>query len=283
MGKIQHPHDHFFKSVFKRKEVTIDFLKGRLAPDVLAKINLETLALTSASFVDEQLKAFHSDLVFSLDSKQGGKGYLYCILEQQTRPDISMSLRLMEYNVKLYRQHWKEGYRKLPFIINFVLYTGTKAWPYEHRLRDAFENQDALFSTYHHPYLVDLSQADETALLRDGRAALIEWIYQAQKYRDYCKFLEENPMVVELMNQSSYGVACIMYILSQEPHQATDFLKKVPTLSKSKKTEIMNALDRIKNEGMQQGIQQTQTQMLNILNNLLTPEQVAEIKKSLKL
>ena len=66
---MHHPHDGLFKTMLRTPEVAIDFLKARLDPYVLESLDLATFKLENSSFIDERLKATHSDLVFSLKQK----------------------------------------------------------------------------------------------------------------------------------------------------------------------------------------------------------------------
>lgn len=55
MDDIKHPHDHFFQHTFARREVTANFLAHYLPEPVRRLLDLNTLALTKDSFVDEAL------------------------------------------------------------------------------------------------------------------------------------------------------------------------------------------------------------------------------------
>ena len=125
---IHQPHDSLFKKAFKDTKVAIDFLKSRLPPKILARIDLNTLKLENSSFVDEKLRKTHSDLVLSANIN-GKKGYIYFLIELQMRKDDTIVLRLLEYNAQLMREYiTKHKGDKLPSIINIVLYAGKTSY-----------------------------------------------------------------------------------------------------------------------------------------------------------
>jgi predicted transposase YdaD len=84
--------------------------------DLLRRINLPSLKLTSKSYVTEELKEFHNDLVFSFKiDKQ--PGYAFFILKHQSTPEPLMALRFIKYNTCLIEEYIKEKDDKAPWAI----------------------------------------------------------------------------------------------------------------------------------------------------------------------
>jgi len=102
--EIHQPHDKLFKVAFGHKEVLKDFLKGRLAPEILAKVDLTTAKLENCSFVSEELRGTQSDIVYSVQI-DGKAGYIYTLIEHQSEVDSKQPIRLLGYNVQLWNQH----------------------------------------------------------------------------------------------------------------------------------------------------------------------------------
>jgi len=48
-NELSQPHDRFFKDIFSRKEVVIDFLQNYLPSSLQAKFDLSTLGIRSTS------------------------------------------------------------------------------------------------------------------------------------------------------------------------------------------------------------------------------------------
>ncbi len=65
MKAIISPHDAFCKKFLGNLEVARDFLKTHLPPAVLKKCDLSTLKVEDCSFVDENLRQYFSDIVYS--------------------------------------------------------------------------------------------------------------------------------------------------------------------------------------------------------------------------
>ena len=56
MGDIQNPHDAFVRSVFQEKENAMDLIRSALPKEVVDRMDLASLDVIDASFVDEEQK-----------------------------------------------------------------------------------------------------------------------------------------------------------------------------------------------------------------------------------
>ena len=253
---IHHPHDSLFKQAFRHKGTVTDLLKNRLKPEVLASLDLNTLQLENSSFISTKLKKTYSDLVFSVHS-QKAKSYIYILIEHQTQEDKHMMLRLLEYNLALMRQHVaNRASSKLPVIINFVLYSGKKPYTGPKSLLEAFEDPVLFTALLQRKLVIALNQESDESLLKDQKAALAEFALAYSTYRDFCKLLDKKPFLIKLVLKSEYADGVILYMLNHEKHKAQKLLQKLDNLSVEKQENIMNALSRIKQEGIRLGKQE---------------------------
>ena len=78
--KLHHPHDSFAKKALSKLAVAKDLLKAHLSPELVRRIDWNTLWLTNKSYVTEQLSQLHSDVVYSCQV-EGKKAYIYCLIE----------------------------------------------------------------------------------------------------------------------------------------------------------------------------------------------------------
>ncbi len=56
-------HDRFFRESFGRREIAQDFLRHQLPAELLAEIDLETLAIGKDSYVSKELRTAYSESV----------------------------------------------------------------------------------------------------------------------------------------------------------------------------------------------------------------------------
>ncbi len=93
-----------------------DFLDIHLPGPLRALCNLNTLQLESGSFIDDELRASHSDILYSLQT-QAGEGYIYLLIEHQSSADRHMAFRLMRYAIAAMQRHLDKGHTQLPLVI----------------------------------------------------------------------------------------------------------------------------------------------------------------------
>src|SRR5688572_1474284 len=134
--EIHQPHDSFVKYILSDIEIARELIKVHMPADIVKRADWESLQLTNRSLVTEELKQYHSDVVYkcTVDNEQA---YVYVLVEHQSTPDALLSFRMLEYTVLLMRQHVKEGHKKLPIVLNLCIYA-SKEGPYPYSL-DIFD------------------------------------------------------------------------------------------------------------------------------------------------
>lgn len=98
------PHDAVFKRFLRHPETATDFLTLYLPEAILQRCDFSTLRLQSASFIDEDLRARYSDVLWSVQTTCG-TGYVYVVIEHQSSPDSHMAFRLMRYAIAAMQRH----------------------------------------------------------------------------------------------------------------------------------------------------------------------------------
>lgn len=64
-GTTSTPHDAVFKQFLTQADTARDFLAIHLPPALRQRCDLDTLQLESASFIEESLRAWYSDVLWS--------------------------------------------------------------------------------------------------------------------------------------------------------------------------------------------------------------------------
>ena len=88
------PHDAVFKKFLGHPDTARDFLDTYLPSSLHELCDLDTLKLEPGSFIEEDLRACYSDVLWSLKTTSG-KGYIYALIEHQSSPDAHMAFRMM--------------------------------------------------------------------------------------------------------------------------------------------------------------------------------------------
>ena len=145
MGEIINPHDKFFKEVFSRREVAVDFLRNYLPADVFLCLDEESIYLRKDSFVDKELATYFSDLLYQANLKDGADAYAYVLFEHKSYPEPLIAFHLLRYMVKIWEQDLKQGFSgKLSSVIPIVIYHGTPRWKVDKRFIGLFNCPEAL-------------------------------------------------------------------------------------------------------------------------------------------
>ncbi|WP_302476594.1 Rpn family recombination-promoting nuclease/putative transposase [Candidatus Williamhamiltonella defendens] len=69
------PHDAVFKQFLSEKETAKDFFEIWLPDEIKALCDFTTMKMESGSFVDEGMKGYQNDILYSLSTDKG-KGYI---------------------------------------------------------------------------------------------------------------------------------------------------------------------------------------------------------------
>ena len=129
MKELRQPHDKFFRAVFTQKDNARDLLLSALPEGILGMLDLESIELVEASFVDRKLASHQSDILIRT-SLRASPLLIYILVEHKSYPDRWTLFQLLKYMVRIWEkelaQHSKE--KNLPPIIPIIFYHGTRDW-----------------------------------------------------------------------------------------------------------------------------------------------------------
>ena len=132
------PHDAVFKTYLSHPDTARDFLQLYLPETLLKVCDLRTLHLESGHFVEDDLRPFYADILYSLKTT-AGDGYIYALIEHQSTPDRHMAFRLMRYAIAAMQRHLDAGHDRLPLVIPVLFYHGlVSPYPFSLRWLDEF-------------------------------------------------------------------------------------------------------------------------------------------------
>jgi len=202
MSKSTTPHDAIAKTFLSDLAIAEDFLRSHLPAAVKKAIDFNTLKLEPTSLVDENLKHYTTDILYSVNIDDT-LGFIYCLVEAQSTPDKMMPFRFWNYQALILNRYLKnhpDEETKLPVIIPLLLYTGKQSpYPYSLELIECFENQALAKSTlYQPPKLIDLSQIPDDEIKQHGRVAVLEMVQKHIHDRDLMSFAYD---FISLLNQ----------------------------------------------------------------------------------
>lgn len=77
-------HDAAFRAFMASQDVARDFVTLHFLEEYRQLCDLSTLRLEPSTFVDQDLKQYACDALFSMKSVSDGDGYVYCFVEHQS-------------------------------------------------------------------------------------------------------------------------------------------------------------------------------------------------------
>lgn len=126
------PHDPAYKQFFSNPEMVESLLRDFVSADFIADLDFSTLERCSGSYVTDDLRERHDDIVWRVGWKKGSWCYVALLLEFQSTPDHWMALRTLSYTTLLLLDLVKTGKVRenegLPPVFPIVIYNGGKAW-----------------------------------------------------------------------------------------------------------------------------------------------------------
>ena len=147
-------HDKLFKQVFSIAAETETFIRTFLPKAINEVLDTDTLVLENTSFINEQLREYFSDIVWSCRTKNDREVKISLLLEHKSYADPMVPLQLLrylteayDYQLSTYTSDQKGGSARLSLCIPVIVYHGKTRWK-PRRLRSLFQLPDERFEKY---------------------------------------------------------------------------------------------------------------------------------------
>ncbi|RYE15819.1 MAG: hypothetical protein EOP34_01675 [Rickettsiales bacterium] len=294
-NKSHHPHDLWFKKSMQHTTVAVALINSYLPKEILSKIDLSTLKQQKETFIEKDIGSQTVDCLYQVEftnsdneckdndkSKNKNKnnkiGYIYVLLEQQTKPDRFMAFRLVKYMVSIMEYHRKKynDDKYLPMIYPIVLYTGLKTYNAPTNLLDLFIDKDlASMMISQFFQLIDINMIEDVEMRKNLYSGTMMYIYKHRKDRaiaDRMELIKDNLSVI-LRDVGLEYISDILKYLIDTGDADKEQVEKLTNVfielahKKEDKEKIMTIADNLRQEGEQKGkkeaIEATAINMLN--------------------
>ena len=254
------PHDALFKTFLKSPATARDFIDIHLPPTLKALCDLGTLELQPASFIEENLRAYYSDVLWSMKTSEG-EGYIYVVIEHQSCPDAHMSFRLMRYAIAAMQSHLDAGHTRLPLVVPMLFYHGIDTpYPFSLCWLDEFDNPLLARQLYLSAFpLVDITVVPDEEIMQHRRIALLELIQKHIRQRDLLGLVDNlATLLVTGSANDSQLKALFNYLLIQQGHKPRfgRFMRKLAQQVPEHKERTMNIVEKIRRAGQRKGLRE---------------------------
>lgn len=252
------PHDAVFKKMMTHPEIAQDFLKIHL-PEPLCKLcDLTTLKLESTSFIENDLRTYYSDVLWSLKTREG-EGYIYCVIEHQSTAVPHMAFRLMRYATAAMQHHLDRGNKTLPLVIPMLFYHGEQSpYPFSLNWLDEFNDPQLAQQLYTEAFpLVDITVISDDEIMQHKRIALLELMQKHIRDRDLMGLVDRlvSLLITGAANDSQLHTLFNYLVQYGDASRFSDFIHDVARRVPHHKEKLMTIAERLRQEGHRTGLQ----------------------------
>tara|TARA_Y100001937_G_scaffold11083_3_gene13672 strand:- start:67852 stop:68838 length:987 start_codon:yes stop_codon:yes gene_type:complete len=283
MGDIQNPHDAFVRSVFQEKENAMDLMRSALPREIVEHLEMGSLSVLDASFVDEEQKQSQGDLLFSIDLKrrEGTASaraesrcalHIYCLFEHKSYLDSGVYVQLLGYLARIYRRQWNNAQRLMP-VIPLVFYHGEKEWNLGNRLlgqmvrNSGLDGEDLeLLKRYIPDFGIEIFNVpglDPASLPVSEPVQLylasVAFIRDSEVFEHLIPFLELQNSIDDLGKKVEVVARVLQYIFNVQDVESgavSEALKMAGFSTEESEGIMATTADKLRAEGKAEGIQQ---------------------------
>ncbi len=263
MNNDKPKHDLLFRRAMANPMVAHEFLNNHLPKKLLDILDISTLKLEKESFVEADLKASISDVLFSAKFADI-KGYIYVLLEHQSKPDYFMSHRLFKYAMNVYDRHLTLNSKAkfLPLVYPLIIYNGKKKYDAPRNFWDLFSNNELAREFWNNDYqLINVHEIPDEEMKKRVWSGILEFFLKHIHERKLLKRWQEISSLLPQLTKVTVGYDYIKMML----HYTLTFMEQddrmelqdmlTTSLSKSEGEKIMgNLIQEWLDEGMSKGI-----------------------------
>ena len=259
MAETATPHDAVFKTFLSCADTARDFISLHLPTQLLQLCKLETLRLESGSFIEDCLRPYYSDVIYSLQTTTG-RGYIHVLIEHQSTPDKHMAFRLLRYAVAAMQRHLEAGHKTLPLVVPILFYHGKRSpYPWSLNWLDGFSDPVAARQLYTSPFpLVDITVIPDEEIMQHRSMAALTLVQKHIRQRDIALLQDKLASLFILGHMSGQQITVLVNYLIQAG-QTQDVQKLLYGLAQrvpQHGEELMTMAEQLKLIGRQEGIQQ---------------------------
>ena len=214
--KLLYHHDKYFKGMFSRKEVAVNFIQNYFPPEVVQHLDLSQFEIRKDSFVDPHLTEHFSDILYQVglrhtETDQPQSAYIYLLFDHKSYSDSLVAFQLLRYATNIWDMALKQrradkaqkGKRiRLPVIFPLVVYHGEEGWTASQQFIDLFDAPEELkpYIPNFAYWLCDLTTYDDKEIIGQ---ALLQICLRVLKYSRAEDILARLPEIFRLFEEIS--------------------------------------------------------------------------------
>ncbi len=229
-----------------------DFLEIHLPAELRKICDLSTLKLESGSFVEDDLRQYFSDVLYS-PKTTAGYGYIHVLIEHQSTPDQHMAFRLLRYAIAAMQRHLVAGHKKLPLVIPILFYAGKRSpYPYSTNWLQEFDAPELAKKLYSADFpVVDVTVIPDDEIMNHRSMAALTLLQKHIHQRDITELTDWLATILLAGYLSSQQVISLIHYLVQagETADAEAFVRELAQRVPEHGDELMTIAQQLEQKG----------------------------------
>ncbi len=259
MSKVHNPNDKFFKAAFKYPSLVKDFLEFFLPVELLASLNLSSLALDPTNYIGDALAEYYSDVVYTC-TINGKATKIILLFEHKTSIAHDIYIQLNLYILEILKQNYKT-HKRYDIVIPIVIYQGTEKFE-KRPFQDYFENADPNFIRFIPQFdfeLASLQKINDEEILSFSDESPLKGVLLTMKYAQEKSFIKKYfEEILSFSARSTYWndlfKQILVYLYERTGMQLNEFKALFESQNKNNMVaQRLSLLDELKLEGKIEG------------------------------
>jgi predicted transposase/invertase (TIGR01784 family) len=235
-------------------EVARSLFQAYTDQKIVQAIDWDTLQIADAVRRLPNRRPLYTDITYHALTKSGGSVYFH--VEQERGIDKRMVERILQYNAGLYSKHRNQGHDKLPLIINFVVYNGTKEdYPSYEDICEYFEEPELARLVIGKVFnLLNLNKQNDEDLVTHGPSGIMEVLLKRASRVNFTEWMQANKELMRKLSAEPYLNTGLDYVLGVGKDKAEDIINSFILVYPKLKDAIMTAATQLRREGEKIGM-----------------------------
>lgn len=252
------PHDATFRQFLSDPGFARDFIEVHLPDELQQMCDFSTLRLEQGSFIDEDLRTYFSDVLYSLKTT-AGDSYIQVLIEHQSSPDKDMAFRLMRYAIAAMQRQLDAGQKYLPLVIPILFYSGRrKGYPCSMNWFNAFRYPDLARYVYNQDFpLVDVTVLPDDEILRHRRMSAPTLLLKHEREGDLLDVVDKLAAAItdSALSPQQLRLVINYMVATGKTADAHALLTELQRQVPQRGDEMMTIAEQLKQEGFEKGIE----------------------------
>lgn len=200
-------------------------------------VDWNTLELYPTALFGERSKALYADVAYRAQTHDQKR--LLLILNHETNPDSTLSIRKLEYKLGMLRRAHKG--KEKPSLIYFLTWQSGDKIPanYPKSIADYFEDPQLAKELFLEDEVIVAQELSDSMLLKSGEASILTVFMKYARSAQFLPWLMRNKKVAEEFAENRYIDRAIEYLLEVGHHEEKELEQAFRTASSSSRAKLI--------------------------------------------